>query len=55
MNDGLKLFASAPDGEVIVSMIKHDDGVFVATDKNVYLLTEDGQMSQIINNTEDND
>lgn len=48
MIPGLELFASAPDGETIVSMIKNDDGVFVATDKNVYLLKEDGTMSKVV-------
>jgi len=43
----MKLLASVPDGEIIVSMVEHKGQVIVATDKHVYLMGEDKVMRRV--------
>ena len=43
-----KKFAQLPDGEVVVSMCIHKDRVIVASNINVYWLSEDGKFERIL-------
>jgi hypothetical protein len=39
--------ASVPDGEVIVSLGRHNNEVIVSTDKNTYLVGSDNVMRKV--------
>lgn len=49
--DGMEYLASAPDGEIIKDMVVHNDVLFVATDKHLYVL-KDNKRLELVKETE---
>ena len=43
--DGMTYLASAPDGEIINSMILHNGKIYVSTNKHIYVLENDKRLS----------
>ena len=44
---GAKYLASVPDGETILNMTVFKDQLFIATDSNLYVLTDDKRLEGI--------
>jgi len=42
-----KKLVDLPQGEKVVSMVKYNDTIVVATDKSVYLLSDNGVLKRI--------
>ena len=45
--DGFDYLASVPEGETVVSMAVHQDTLFVATDRHVYMLCDNKRLELI--------
>ena len=43
-----KKFAQLPEGEVVVSMCVYKGSVIVASNRNIYWLSEDGKFERIL-------
>ncbi len=49
--DGMQYLASAPKGEIFISLVAKDDAIYAATDKHIYKLVGDKRLEKLADDT----